>query len=183
MQAALDSLAALAACVAVFFDERSRRIPNWLSYGTLLLALAARLCWVFVRSGPLPQALSESLSPAAIGGMTLGVLFGALSLAGLLGFGDTKLLLGIGACVGHPLSLQLAVCVLASGGVVALAHMLRRRSSGAVAANLIRPQELVRERVDDPKRPQKHLFGYALAIALGTVWAVSGRYLPYLLPL
>ena len=179
MQAALDLLAVAASCTAVIFDERSRRIPNWLSYGTLLLGLCLRLVWVLMH---LNQA-REMLLPAAIGGITLALLFGILSFAGLLGFGDTKLLTGIGVCVGHPLSLQIAVCVLASGGVVALFHMLRRRSGRAVVSNLAKPQELVRERVDDPARPQKHLFGYALAIALGTLWGVVGRCVPWLLPL
>src|SRR5262245_43541358 len=164
MQAALDLLAVAASCTAVIFDERSRRIPNWLTYSTLLLGLAMRAAWVIVHI----EQVGEMLLPAAVGGVTLALLFGALSFAGLLGFGDTKLLTGIGVCVGHPLSLQVAVCVLASGGVVALVHVVRRRSGRAVAASLARPQELVRERVDDPARAQKHLFGYALAIALGT---------------
>lgn len=181
MQAALDLLAVAASCIAVIFDERSRRIPNWLSYGTMLLGLTARAGWVLAQLNQV--SASELLLPAAIGGVSLALLFGALSFAGLLGFGDTKLLTGIGVCVGHPLSLQIAVCVLASGGLVALFHMLRRRSSRAVAANLTRPQALVGERVDDPARSQKHLFGYALAIALGTVWAVVGRRVPWLLPL
>jgi prepilin peptidase CpaA len=179
MQAALDLLAVAASCIAVVFDERSRRIPNWLTYSTLLLGLALRVAWLIVH---LDQA-SEMLLPAAVGGITLLLLFGALSFAGVLGFGDTKLLTGIGVCVGHPLSLQVAVCVLASGGVVALVHVLRRRSGRAVVSNLANPHTLVRERVDDPARAQKHLFGYALAIALGTVWAVVGRRMPWLLPL
>lgn len=94
------------------------------------------------------------LLPAAVGGITLALVFGLLSFAGLLGFGDTKLLTSIGVCVGHPLSLQIAVCVLASGGVVALFHMLRRRSGRAVVSNLAKPQELGRERVDDLRGPK-----------------------------
>ena len=79
--------------------------------------------------------------------------------------------------------LPFASPVVRRRGVVALVHVLRRRSGRAVAASLAKPQELVRERVDDPARAQKHLFGYALAIALGTVWAVVGRRMPWLLPL
>ena len=183
MQAALDALAVAASCTAVIFDERSRRIPNWLSYGTVLLGLALRTAWALAHLSDGPGVLSESLLPAAVGGVTLGLLFGALSFAGLLGFGDSKLLVGLGVCIGHPLSLQLAVCVLASGGLVALVHMLARRTGRAVASNLTRPEQLVRERVDDPKRAQKHLFGYAIAIALGTVWVVIGRRESWILPL
>jgi prepilin peptidase CpaA len=178
MQSLLDAVAVLASFCAVYFDERSRRIPNKLSYGTLLLGIALRVAWA--ASG---MHWQESLLPAAIGGLSLALLFSALSFAGVLGFGDTKLLVGLGVCVGHPLSLRVAVCTLVSGGLVAVVHMLRRRSSGSVAASLARPHELVRERVDDPKRAQKHLFGYALAIALGTAWAVIGRQLPFVLPL
>lgn len=174
-----DSLAAAASIAAVVFDERTRRIPNTLTYGTALAALALVLMQAFTAaSGAWSGILLSSLG----GGALLLVLFGALSVRGMLGFGDTKLLCAIGLCVGFALALRVAACVLLSGGGVAVVHAVRAGRLEVVLGKLLRPSQL-RDR-DVTEQPQHlHLFGYALAIALGTLWAVLGRYYPAILPI
>lgn len=177
----LDLLAVCASILAVVFDERSRRIPNWLSYGTTLTALSVYLLWALAAHG---GGVWGVLVSALAGGLLLGLLFGGLSVLGLLGFGDSKLLLGIGLCARYPLALQLALCVLISGGAVALLQVLVQRNALSVLKNLTRVRKLLKQRVDAADKPHhKHLFGYALAIALGTIWAMVGRHYPALLPL
>ena len=173
-----DALAVGASLAAVVFDERSRRIPNALTYGTAALAVALVALQAALAPGGAWTAVALS---SLAGGAALLVLFGALSVLGLLGFGDTKLLCAIGLCVGLPLSLRVAVCVLLCGGAVALVQALRQGRLSAVLGNALRPARLRAPAVDQPQ-PDLHLFGYALAIALGTTWAVVGRHYPALLP-
>jgi hypothetical protein len=61
---------------------------------------------------------------------------------------------------------------------VALVYALAHRRLGRVAGNLLRlGRRALRRR--DPT-PELHRIPYAVAILLGTVWAVAGRYLPAL---
>lgn len=176
-----DLLAVSASALAVVFDERSRRIPNALTYGTAAAALALSGLHALL-SGAASGGGGRILLSSLAGGALLLVVFGVLSAIGMLGFGDTKLLCAIGLCVGLPLSLRVAVCVLLCGGAVATTQALRQGRLSAVLGNLVRPKRLGERAVTEPQ-PHLHLFGYALAIALGTTWAVLGRYYPALLPL
>lgn len=171
-----DALAVSASVAAVVFDERTRRIPNELTYGTAAAALTLALLQAL-----LAGKAALALSSLAAGALLL-VLFGALSAIGMLGLGDTKLLCAIGLCVGLPLSLRVAICVLLAGGVVAAGQALRRGRLAAVLHNLLHPSRLRGRAVTEPQA-NLHLFGYALAIALGTTWAVLARYVPALLPI
>lgn len=171
-----DLLAASASAGAVCFDLRSRRIPNRLTYATAIAALVLA-CLDAAQAGSF-RVLASSL----LGGITLLTLFGALSLRGLLGFGDTKLLCAIGLCAGLATSLRIAICVLLSGGVLAVAYALWQGQLKATLGNLTQPNRLRTEPVSEPQR-HLHLFGYAVAIALGTGWALLGSHYPALLPL
>lgn len=171
-----DVLAVSASAAAVCFDLRARRIPNRLTYATAIAALALA-CVDAAQAGTL-RVLASSL----LGGLALLALFGFLSVRGLLGFGDTKLLCGIGLCAGLSGSLRIAVCVLLSGGLLAVGHALWQAQLQTTFGNLVRPSRLRSAPVSEPQR-HLHLFGYALAIALGTCWALLGRHYPVLLPL
>ena len=171
-----ETLAASASAAAVYFDLRARRIPNRLTYATAIVALALA-CLAASQAGTL-RVLASSL----LGGLTLLTLFGVLSVRGLLGFGDTKLLCAIGLCVGLPTSLRIAVCVLLSGGLLAVAYALWQGQVQAMLGNLLRPNRLRSAPVSEPQR-HLHLFGYAPAIALGTGWVLLGLHYPALLPL
>jgi Flp pilus assembly protein protease CpaA len=135
---------------------------------------------LFDASGPF--AWWSTLSSALAGSGFLLLCFGLLSVIGLLGFGDAKLLAAVGLCVRLPLALRVAPCVMLSGGVVALLLAVRGGKLRAVLRNLTRMRGLLAfQRVDEPA-PELHLFPFATAIALGTTWAVAGRYLPVIAP-
>jgi Flp pilus assembly protein protease CpaA len=164
--------------LAVFWDLHQRRIPNRISVYTTLLGAALNLAVACSgRSGF--ACIAKGLGPALAGGAFLLVCAGVLSVLGLLGFGDTKLLGAIGVCVGWPLAPRVLVCVVISGGVIALAYMLTGRLGAAVWRNLRRLPELRGQRVDEDPL-DLHAFPYATAIAFGTVWAIAGRYVPEL---
>lgn len=169
-----DALALLACLVAVILDERTRRIPNWLTGGTALLAIATHVALALLL--PLPLAhLGWVLAAGAVGF----VLFVALSFAGFVGFGDSKLLGAVALCVGWWLLPRVIVYTFLAGGLLALVQTLRLGKTRAVLANLGRAHELPRERVDEaPTR--LNVVPYGAAIALGTAWAIAGRYYPVL---
>src|SRR5919109_2209839 len=121
-----SSLALVVACVAVFFDLRERRIPNWLTFGGALVA--------FILSALLAGPRGFGLS---IGGWALGaVLFLPLFLLGGMGAGDVKLLAALGACVGPVGALWIAIYGSIAGGVIALAVSLWAGYLRSAIANL-----------------------------------------------
>ena len=166
---------ALASCsLAVVSDLRTQRIPNRLTASTALAGLALNTVLGFLTgNGSGPGVLS------ALAGGAMGLLlFLPLSLCGAVGFGDTKLVAALGLCIGFPLVLRMVVCTMLAGGVLALARGLAAGHLGAVARNVIRCK-LASGRIDGPHH-RLHTMPYALAIAVGTLWALASRYLPVL---
>lgn len=86
----------LVALVAALYDWRSGRIPNWLTYSTLVSAppLHALLAWSV--GGTLPQILT-TLGVSLLGAALCGLLPLILWLKGACGGGDVKLFAALGA--------------------------------------------------------------------------------------
>ena len=104
--------------LSVWFDVRSRRIPNALTVAGLVVALLLR--------GSLGvSALVEGVAGAGVG-LALALLPFAL---GMLGGGDVKLLAAVGGFMGpeHLIGAFLVIAVV--GGVLALLEALRRRAA------------------------------------------------------
>lgn len=183
-QGASLGLLALLVLVACVTDLRRRRIPNAL----VLFALAGGL--LVNLAGP--QAAGPgglfTLDPGALGWR--GALLGALAGLGLflpmymmraMGAGDVKLLAGVGSFVGPAAVLNLALFILAMGGVLALARMLQARSARRVMGNvmlMLMPVFSGTPRVFDPGTQTAHRMPYALAFAAGLLaygaWIFQG---------
>jgi prepilin peptidase CpaA len=102
--------------LAVEHDVRSMRIPNWLTFGGLALALA-RAAWL----GGLP-----GLGVAAAGaGAAFAVLILPFAMR-WLGAGDVKAMMALGALWGHTLVLPTLFWMFVSGGVLAIAMVAAR---------------------------------------------------------
>lgn len=158
----LVTLTALAACL---HDLSSRRIPNYLTFGSAALALV----YALVTAG-------WSGLGIGIGGWVLGVaLFIPFFLLRGMGAGDVKLLAALGAWVGPLSLLSLTFYTAISGGVMALVVVLWRRKLIATFENLwlllchfrivgLKPMsELSLENKNNVSLP------YGLPIAAGTI--------------
>jgi prepilin peptidase CpaA len=152
---------------ACWFDVRTRRIPNALTFPAAALGLTAAA----VADG------GSGLVSSAVG-LFIGVLlfFPLFALRGL-GAGDVKLMGALGAWVGATVVLGVAFYTTLAGGVLAIGLMVRHRYSRQAARNLwlllthwrvsgLRPLDaLTIESSAGPKLP------YALPTAVGLALA------------
>ena len=114
------------ALVAVVCDVRTRRIPNWLTFGAAFTALG----YATVSAG-LP-----GLETSAAGWLAGAALFFPFFALGGMGAGDVKLLAALGAWLGPAESVWLAMFSAAAGGVVGLAVALARGYLRTAISNL-----------------------------------------------
>jgi len=121
-----DIAAVAVGLVACITDYRSRRIPNWLTFG------AATAATVF--GGVVNGLPGVGL---ALGGLVVGcLLFLPWFLLGGMGAGDVKLLAALGAWLGPPLALWTALYAGIAGGIFALAVMVATRHLKEPLTNL-----------------------------------------------
>jgi prepilin peptidase CpaA len=152
---------------ACWFDVRTRRIPNWLTFPAAALGVIAATV-----------AHGGHGSVASGAGLLVGlVLFFPLFVLKGLGAGDVKLMGALGAWLGTSMIFGVAFYTTLAGGVLALALLVRYRYGGQAARNLwllfthwrvfgITPLDsLTLETSAGPKLP------YALPIATGVALA------------
>jgi len=144
---------ALLLAVAVCFDLKFRIIPNW-------------LCGCIIALGLSFQFASNGLAGLgmALAGMALALaIFIPLYAMGWMGAGDAKLIAALGTFFGPLGTANLILFTLIAGGVMALVHIVGRRS-------VVVAPWLIRFYAPDP-RSTKVFFPYALAIAAGGICA------------
>ncbi len=124
MMDAVNSLCILYLLIAgifvVYFDLRFNSIPNYITYGGLLLGLLAA---VFFRRNDIMNYLLAFL----VGGG----FFYAMFLCGWFGGGDVKLIAMIGLLMGSRFLLDSVVYMTVAGGLIALVyvaeHLIHRK--------------------------------------------------------
>ncbi len=157
----MTAIAAVTIAAAVV-DLRTRRVPNWLTFGTAALGITMAM---------------THLDGVGVAGAFEGLLVGLLLMLpghviGRTGAGDVKLLAALGTLLG-PRSIAMAFLytAIAGGGIAVLVAMRRRRlretlegtatlvcTGGANAGDLEKPST-------------DNRFAYAPAIAVGAVIA------------
>jgi prepilin peptidase CpaA len=157
----VTAIAAVTIAAAVV-DLRTRRVPNWLTFGTAALGITMAM---------------THLDGVGVAGAFEGLLVGLLlmlpgHMIGRTGAGDVKLLAALGTLLG-PRSIAMAFLytAIAGGGIAVLVAMRRRRlretlegtatlvcTGGANAGDLEKPST-------------NNRFAYAPAIAVGAVIA------------
>lgn len=185
-QAAALGLLGLCLALAALSDARQRRIPNALVLMTLTagLLLNAFGPQPFLRNpglfSPYPGALG--IGASLLGALVALLLFLPFYVLRVLGAGDVKLLAAVGAFAGPAESLNLALCVLLAGGVLALGRMAAARNARLVMQNTLASlgQMLPGSAGSfDASTQTAWRMPYAVAIAAGVAgyaaWTLSGR--------
>lgn len=108
-------LTTIAVGIAMVTDMRWRRIPNLLTFPTMLLGLVLRTTF---QGG-------EGFALSLCGMLAAPVLLLLLHAGRGLGMGDIKLAAAVGAILGPPLTLVAVLLTALAGGVVALVAQLR----------------------------------------------------------
>lgn len=165
--------ALVSAGLAVAWDLRQGRIPNRLTYGSLVLGLVLR-----VILGGWRGAL-DGLMAGLVGG---GVFF-LLFLVRGMGAGDVKLMTAIGMWAGlrHVVAIMLVTAI--AGGILALGYMVARKRGLSTLRNVgaLLRFHLVAGLAPHPEinleNPQAIRIPYALAIAAGTFYAYGMMFL------
>jgi prepilin peptidase CpaA len=103
-------IALLAVAAATVVDLRRREIPNWISAGLLVVALVASL-W-----GSVPPHWSERVLGLALASALTLPLFAR----GVLGGGDVKLFMALGAILGWKASIPFLIATGLAGGLIGL---------------------------------------------------------------
>jgi prepilin peptidase CpaA len=157
------------AAVGAVEDIRCGRIPNWLTYGGLLAALAAQflmLGWPGLKSG-------------LVGVLAGGGIFYLVFLVGGMGGGDVKLMAAVGAWAGAAQTVVVLIAAAITGGILAVGFMIFQRR---VRVILLNTMELIRHHLTSGLRPHPVLnirepgalrIPYGLAIALGTLYCLG----------
>jgi prepilin peptidase CpaA len=147
-------VAAAVATVAALIDLRRRRIPNWLTFGALLLGIVT---W------SVQQGLNGLLT--ALGGALLGfAVLLPFYLIRAVGAGDVKLLAGLGAIVGPQLLVSVILYGALVGGAISIVMLAQRGQLLSALGDIVsRPTQLRRSGAKAP---------YAVAMAGGTYLAL-----------
>jgi prepilin peptidase CpaA len=109
-------IAAACSLAGSVFDVKSRRIPNFVTFPSILLGLTLHLAL-----GGLKQLL---FSLAA--GLICGSVFLMFYIAGGMGAGDVKLMAAVGCIAGMPYISYLLIFTALSGGAMAILLALSR---------------------------------------------------------
>jgi prepilin peptidase CpaA len=165
--------ALVSAGLAVAWDLRQGRIPNRLTYGSLVVALVLRIIL-----GGWRGALD-----GLIAGLVCGGVFLLLFLVRGMGAGDVKLMAAIGMWAGlrHVVAIMLVTAI--AGGILAVGYMVARKRGLSTLRNLgaLLRFHLVAGLAPHPEinleNPQAIRIPYALAIAAGTVYAYAMMFL------
>lgn len=126
--------------LAVFFDLRTKRIPNWVTLGGTAVVLA-----VGAASGGLKLLGEQLLGMVITGGVWL-----LLWRWRMMGGGDQKFMMAVGASLGKSLAWPVVFAVAIAGGLQALLFALRYPGP-------------IRDRLKNRRIP------YSIAIAAGAI--------------
>ncbi|MBJ6765201.1 prepilin peptidase [Myxococcaceae bacterium JPH2] len=166
-QLALWTILGVALVISVVTDVLRRRILDVVTYPLVVVALGTRLAtegW---------GGLEQGLVSGAVSGLGLSLVLLPGALRGRMGWGDVKLMAGVGAVLGFPAVLAAAAFISLVGALQATVTLLWH---GAVWDTLaaVGRRWAVRARLlrEDADIGPRHSIPYGVAIALGTFWAM-----------
>lgn len=119
------SVACVGAGCAALFDLRSRRIPNWLCMGILVVGLSMHL----IAGG------WRALLLAVASGIGAGTIFFLFFLVGGMGAGDVKLIAALAAMIGPKDTPPLLLFTALAGGLAAMVIAVSKGKLGESFCN------------------------------------------------
>ena len=145
-QHAVFVVAVAVAAIAGWLDWRRGEIPNWLTYGALVLAPVLHVIRMLAAKETMEVALTEG--GFSIGGAVLCALVPALLYRqGAIGGGDLKLLAALGALLQPMLGVEAEMYGFFAAALVAPARLAYEgkliatlKNAGRILANLFRPK-------------------------------------------
>jgi prepilin peptidase CpaA len=148
---------------AGIWDLRTRRIPNWLTAGSLLSALV-------LKGLAGPAVFWDGLTGAGLG-LAVGLVLFALRA---LGGGDGKLMVAVGAFLGFERMPGALLAIGVLGGFLALGEAIRRR---VILPSLYNAADMLRrwvtfKQAEEPRTiesPGAVTVPYGVAIAMGAI--------------
>ena len=147
--------------VAVFFDVKEFRIPNWL----ILIGVATGIAANFFFEG---TGINGAL--IAIGGMGLGLLvFLFFYLIKIMGAGAAKLMALVGAFLGYHEEIDVTPFILICGGILALLYAFCLNEIKQIKRNVFNILEDITKFKVSRKESQLSKFPYSIAIAGGVL--------------
>lgn len=167
VQIALWSILGMALLVSVVTDVLRRRILDVVTYPLIVLGLGLR--WWSDGVG----GLETGLISGAVSGAGLALVLVPMAWKGSMGWGDVKLMAGVGVVLGYPAVLAAGVFISLVGAAQAVVTLLWHGAVWDTLAGVGR-RWLVRMRLlreDSAPGPGRHI-PYGVAIALGTFWAM-----------
>jgi prepilin peptidase CpaA len=156
--------------IAMGFDLKSRRIPNWLVVSGLLISLA------FQTLAPSGMGIAEWSSGLAVGFF----IFIPLYILRAMGAGDVKLMAAVGGFFGASAAFAAVLLTLAAGGLLGLAYALLSKRGRILLANLrfMATDLVVRTSMGEVPQTAAPVqsagqMPYAVAIAAGTLLQIG----------
>ncbi|AKU94453.1 hypothetical protein AKJ09_01117 [Labilithrix luteola] len=133
--------------VAAVLDLRRGEVPNWLTYGALLVAPFLHAARIVAAHEPMDWAAQEA--GFSIGGALVCVIVPAiLYRQGAIGAGDLKLLAAVGALLQTMLGVEAEMYGFFAATLVAPAILAYRgklfgtlKNAGTILANMFRPKD------------------------------------------
>jgi prepilin peptidase CpaA len=163
----LWSILGVALVISVATDVMRREILDVVTYPLLVLALGVRW-WAEGVGG-----LETGLVSGVVAGAGLALLLLRAALRERMGWGDVKLMAGVGAVLGFPAVLAAAAFISLVGALQAVVVVLWRGEAWETLAGLSRRWAVKARLMQESavSSPRRHI-PYGVAIALGTFWAM-----------
>lgn len=173
---ALWLLLAAVLVISVVTDLLSRRILDVLTYPAMAIALLAR--FVFSRGTfelhPALGTIETGFVSGAVAALGSAAIFALFAWRGTMGWGDVKLIALVGAVMGFHLAQSALVRIALVGAVQAIVFLIWHGKTGETFGALLRRWAVKARLVSKdgaPETERQHI-PYALAIAIGSFWAI-----------
>ena len=172
---AAAAVIALAVAAAVT-DIRGGKVPNWLTYPAVIVALAGHALTGGL-SGPGPYF--------GLGGAAAGLVAGlapmlVIRLLGGIGGGDAKLMAAFGALGGWRFALSAMLLAFVAGGLMAVVVMIRKRivvrTLKRILLAVLTAMSGAKADVDGGGQEPSPTVPFAVALAIGAVAAGLATY-------